>query len=104
MIKKRMSIAMYTIAVKFKCFDNKREEYIELLSKEGIIDDIRNEEGCLSYEYYFSQSDKNLILLVEKWDKKESQVKHIDLPHTKRMLGFKGDYVESTEIIEFTMV
>lgn len=95
---------MYTIAVKFECFDNKREAYIELLTKEGIVSDIRNEEGCISYEYYLSHSNKNEILLIEKWDKKESQVKHCELPHTKRMLGFKGDYVKSTQLIEFAVL
>lgn len=95
---------MYTIAVKFICFDNKREEYIELLKKEGIVADVRNEEGCISYEYYFSESNKNEILLIEKWDCKESQIKHVDLPHMVKMRTFKGDYVKSTEIIEFSVV
>lgn len=94
---------MYQIAVTFECFDGKREEYINLLEKEGIVSDIRNEEGCISYEYYLSHSNKNIILLIEKWDKKETQQKHITLPHTQRMLGFKGDYVKSTEIKEITV-
>lgn len=94
---------MYTIAVIFKCFEGKREEYIELLTKEGIVDAIRGEEGCISYDYYFSQSDKDEILLIEKWDKKETQQLHINLPHTQKMLTFKGDYVKSTEIKEFEL-
>ncbi len=94
---------MYTIAVIFKCFPGKREEYIELLTKEGIVDAIRNEDGCISYDYYFSQSDKDEILLIEKWDKKETQQLHITLPHTVKMLSFKDGYVKSTEIKEFEL-
>ena len=94
---------MYTIAVVFKCFPGKREEYIDLLTKEGIVSDIRNEEGCISYDYYFSHTDKDEILLIEKWDKKETQQLHVTLPHTKKMLSFKGDYVISTEIKEFEL-
>lgn len=95
---------MYSIAVIFECFDNKREEYIDRLHKEGIVSDIRNEEGCISYEYYFSQSNKNEILLIEKWETKEFQQTHVTLPHTQKMLSFKGDYVKTTEIKEFNIL
>ena len=95
---------MFSIAVVFKCFEGKREAYIELLENEGIVRDIRNEEGCICYEYYLSHSDKNEILLIEKWESKECQQKHVTLPHTKRMLSYKGDYVVSTEIKEFKIV
>ena len=95
---------MYTIAVKFTCFEGKREDYINLLRKEGIVDAIRNEEGCISYEYYFSEEDNNTILLIEKWEEKSYQQKHIELSHTKKMLSVKGDYVKDTEITEFKLV
>ena len=94
---------MFSIAVVYNCFEGKREEYIKLLEKEGIISDIRNEEGCIMYEYYFSQSNKNEILLIEKWVDKECQKKHVTLPHTQKMLSFKNDYVKSTELKEFTL-
>ena len=79
---------MYTIAVSFECFDNKREDYIKLLRKEGIVDAIRNEEGCLGYEYYFSEEDKNMILLVEKWeDKMDRLVKGFAFDHFSKSIS-----------------
>ena len=38
---------MYTIYVKFDCFDGKREVFVERMKSEGIIDAIRAEEGCI---------------------------------------------------------
>ena len=43
---------MYTLYVTFKCVPGKREEYIETLKSEGIVDAVRKEDGCIRYDYY----------------------------------------------------
>ena len=50
---------MYTIYVQFKCFDGKREAFVEKVKQEGILADILAEDGCHRYDYYFSDADKN---------------------------------------------
>ena len=92
---------MYTIYVVFKTFDGKREEYINRLYKEGIVDAVRAEDGCIRYDYYFSEKDKNEILLIEAWETKQHQVNHIETPHMARLREIKGDYVLSTTLGEF---
>lgn len=94
---------MYTIYVVFKTFDNKREEYIELLKNEGIVDAVRAEDGCIRYDYYFSEKDKNEILLIEAWETKEHQARHIEQPHMARLRELKGGYVISTQLGEFEL-
>ena len=94
---------MYTIYVIFKTFDGKREEYISRLQSEGIVDAVRNEDGCIRYDYYFSEKDKNEILLIEAWETKEHQQKHIEQPHMARLREMKGDYVISTTLGEFEL-
>ena len=95
---------MYTIYVIFKTFDGKREEYIERLQKEGIVDAVRKEDGCIRYDYYFSEKDKNEILLIEAWETQEHQKAHIEQPHMARLREMKGDYVISTTLGEFKFV
>lgn len=92
---------MYTIYVIFKSFDGKREAFIEKVKAEGIVDEIRAENGCLRYDYYFSEKDPNEILLIEAWESKEHQQIHIDQPHMARLREIKGDYIVSTELGEF---
>ena len=46
---------MYTIYVKFDCLPQKRESFIQKVKDTGILDAIRNEDGCLKYEYYLSE-------------------------------------------------
>ena len=64
---------MYTIYVVFKSFDGKREAFVERAKAEGIVDEIRKENGCIRYDYYYSEKDPNEILLIEEWESKEHQ-------------------------------
>ena len=83
---------MYTIYVVFTCLPGKRE---------GILDAIRAEDGCIRYDYYFSDSDENELLLIEAWETKRHQQIHIEQPHMARLREIKGDYVVSTKLGEF---
>lgn len=94
---------MYTIYVVFKTVDGKREEFIEKVKAEGIVDAVRAENGCLRYDYYYSEKDKNEILLIEAWESAEYQKVHIAQPHMVRLREIKPDYVLSTTIGEFLL-
>ena len=91
---------MYTIYVVFKSFDGKREAFVERAKAEGIVDEIRKENGCIRYDYYYSEKDPNEILLIEEWESKEHQQIHIEQPHMARLREFKNDYIESTKLGE----
>ncbi|MBR6514085.1 MAG: antibiotic biosynthesis monooxygenase [Clostridia bacterium] len=87
---------MYTIYVKFSCLENKREAFVEKMKAEGILDDIRAEDGCIKYDYYFSEGNRNELLLIEQWESKEHQQIHCTLPHMDKMRQFKDDYIADT--------
>lgn len=91
---------MYTIYVKFNCLYGKREAFVEKMRSEGILDAIRDEDGCIMYEYYFSESNSNELLLIEKWETKEHQQIHCTLPHMDKMREFKDDYIMDTALGE----
>ena len=95
---------MYTIYVVFKSFDGKREAFVERAKAEGIVDEIRKENGCICYDYYYSEKDPNEILLIEEWESKEHQQIHIEQPHMARLREFKNDYIEATKLGEFEIL
>ena len=64
---------MFSIYVAFKCFPGKREAFVKRVKEEGILDAIRAEDGCLVYDYYYSEKDENELLLIEKWETKHHQ-------------------------------
>lgn len=94
---------MYTIYVQFQCLPGKRESFVEAVKKEGILADIRAEDGCLRYDYYFSEADENELLLIEAWESHRHQEIHLDQPHMVRLRAMKGDYIATTKLGEFTV-
>ena len=94
---------MYTIYVVFKCLPGKREGFVERVKQEGILSAVRAEDGCLRYDYYFSEADANELLLIEAWETKRHQEIHIEQPHMARLRTLKDDYIESTTLGEFEL-
>jgi len=94
---------MYTIYVVFDCYENKREEFIERVKSEGIVDAIRAENGCIRYDYYFAEKNPNEILLIEAWETKEHQQIHIEQPHMAKLRALKDGYIKTTSLGEFEL-
>ena len=94
---------MYTIYVSFKCLEGKREDFVTRVRDEGILDAVKAEDGFIRYDYYFSESDPNELLLVEAWASKEAQQLHITQEHMARLRAFKNEYIESSVLGEFEL-
>ncbi len=94
---------MYTIYVTFKCHSGKREAFVEKLQAEGIVKAVRAENGCIRYDYYYSEKDPDELLLIEAWESKQHQQIHIEQPHMVRLREIKPDYVISSKLGEFEL-
>ena len=94
---------MYTIYVKFTCLPNKRAAFIQKVRETGVLDAIRQENGCVKYDYYLSEEDPNELLLLEQWETKEHQQIHIAQPHMALLRSFKEDYITDTHLGEVTL-
>lgn len=75
-----------------------REAFVRQMVEEGILTLIRNEPGCLAYDYYFSAQDENELLLIERWQSAEHQRVHMQQPHMARLRAIKEQYVDSTTL------
>ena len=95
---------MYTIYVVFNCLPGKREAFVERVKQEGIVDAVRGENGCIRYDYYFSEKDPNELLLVEAWETKEHQQIHLDQSHMVQLRALKDDYIETTTLKEYQVI
>ena len=94
---------MYTIYVKFECLPQKRDAYIQKMKDTGILDAIRAEDGCIQYDYYLSEKDPNIILLIEQWQTKQHQQIHLTQPHMAQMRTFKAEYITNTALGEIEL-
>ena len=94
---------MYSIYVKFTCLPGQRQNFIHRVKKEGVLDAIRGEDGCIRYDYYLSEKDPNELLLIEQWETKEKQQIHIGQPHMDTLRSFKAEYITDTVLGEFEL-
>ena len=61
---------------------NARKFANEMISS-GIVDQVRNEEGNLGYNYFFPMDDPETILLIDQWKDENA----LDLHHKSDMMG-----------------
>ena len=94
---------MYRIYVVFHCFEGKREAFLERLKEDGILAAIRAEDGCEKYDFYFSENDKNELLLVEAWTSRRHQEVHMTTEHMARFRVLKDTYIEKSVLKEYTL-
>lgn len=87
---------MLRLLIKYKAKEGKAEEFISYVKDSGILEKIKADEGCISYNYYIGAFDRDTILLVEEWRDRECQQKHIASPHMKTLLERKKDYISET--------
>lgn len=89
----------FTILVIYNAkYDGAREEFVKELTDSGVLSSIRGENGCLNYEYYFSNEDKCKLVLYEKWETREHQKTHMTQPHMALAMEIKNKYIESATL------
>lgn len=81
---------------------NGREAFVRTLVEQGVVTAIRQEEGCLAYDYYFLAQDENELLLIERWVSAAHQRVHMEQPHMEKVKAAKALYIDSTELGRFT--
>lgn len=75
-----------------------REMFVRTLVEQGVLTAIRNEPGCLAYDYYFSAQNENELLLIERWESAAHQRVHMEQPHMTRLREIKNKYIADTKL------
>lgn len=57
-------------------------KFVDEMESSGTASAIRAEEGNLRYEYFFSASDPDTVLLIDSWESQEA----IDIHHASPMM------------------
>lgn len=86
--------------VTYAAKSGKREDFIEAVNSSGILGKIREEDGCIGYEYFYAADDPGKILLVERWESEAKQSAHLKRPHMELLKAIKEKYVAGTEIVK----
>lgn len=62
--------------------DDNARKFVEEMESSGTADAIRAEEGNLRYDYFFSATDPETVLLIDSWVSQEA----IDAHHATAMM------------------
>ena len=69
-----------------------RDEALELMKRMSVAS--REEEGCISYEFYVGLSDINTLLLFQEWDNVDSLQAHFETEHMEEFLKVLPDILD----------
>lgn len=67
----------------------------------GIIDEIRKENGNLRYEYFFSFTNPNTILLIDRWDNQKALDAHHSSKIMQKIIELRNKYDLSMRVEKF---
>lgn len=89
------------LLVTYKTGPNMREAFVAEVTASGILEQIRQEDGFVSYDYYYAAADQDRLLLVEEWVSEEHQKQHLQTDHMRRLQEIKEKYVLETAVRKF---
>lgn len=56
---------MLLLLVKYTAKPGGGEKFVRKITASGILNTVRAEDGCISYDYYFSAESPDTVLLIE---------------------------------------
>ena len=73
-----------------------RDDFYRAVNRSGIADASRAENGNEKYDYYFSPSDPDELILFEVWSSPEAVQSHMETEHYQMLMELKKEYVIDT--------
>lgn len=67
-------------------------KFVEEMESNGTADAIRQEEGNLRYDYFFSAADPETVLLIDSWSSQEAIDAHHQTPMMQTIAAFRKKY------------
>lgn len=67
-------------------------KFAEEMISNGIVSDIRAEDGNLKYEYFFPMEDSETVLLIDSWKDRHAIDLHHASPMMKRIAELREKY------------
>ena len=95
---------MLTVLIRYKGNNGSAKRFVEEMISSGVVNRIRQEEGNLSYEYFFPLDDKEAVLLVDSWVNQEALDKHHKLPLMEKIKELREKYDLHMEVTKYQSI
>ena len=80
-----------------------RRDAFVAAAREQIVE-TRKEPGCISYDFYESQTEPNTFVFNERWKSKEATDFHFQTEHIKKFMSVLPSCVAEPPVIELVEV
>ena len=81
-----------TVNIYYSGANGNAKRFAEEMVANGIVNDIRAEEGNLKYEYFFPMEDQETVLLIDSWKDQHSIDVHHASPMMERITELREKY------------
>ena len=81
-----------TINIFYTGRNGNAKKFAEEMVANGIVRDIRAEEGNLKYEYFFPMDDDETVLLIDSWKNQETLDKHHATEMMQKIIAVREKY------------
>lgn len=89
------------VNVKYVIKPGKRDEFLEKVIENGIIEASRAEPGNYKYGYYKPVDSEDILFLMEMWVSNKAQATHGKTEHYRRLQSLKKEYVTNVTIEKY---
>ena len=82
-----MAITVHIYYMRTQAKDFARE-----MTAEGVVEDIRAEEGNLRYEYFLPMDQEDTVLLIDSWTDQAALDRHHHSPMMEKIIRLREKY------------
>ena len=86
------------LLVKYQMKPETRTLFVDEVISSGVLEKIKEEDGFISYDYYYDAVDPDCLLLVEEWQSQMQQQQHLQSDHMSILKEIKEKYVLNTSV------
>ena len=94
---------MLTVLIRYKGNGDATRKFVNEMISSGVVNEIRNEEGSLRYEYFFPLDDEESVLLVDSWENQEALDRHHKLPLMEKIKELREKYDLHMEVEKYQL-
>lgn len=81
-----------TLNIYYRGKNGNAKRFAEEMTASGIVDQIRNEEGNIRYEYFLPMANEETVLLVDSWDDQDAIDRHHNTPMMRKIIELREKY------------
>ena len=81
-----------TVNIYYSGKDGNAVKFANEMLSSGIVQDIRNEQGNLRYDYFLPMSDDETVLLIDSWQDQAALDAHHASPMMERIASLRKKY------------